>query len=92
MLCEHHSCIEDPGMKKNCNMHPIDRAMRIAVGVVFIFIGFFTRDLISDPLFGTLLGVFGVINVVSSIVGVCPVYLMAGISTIKKVSHPSHQH
>jgi len=79
-------------MNKNRNMHPIDRALRIAIGLSLIFIGFFTRDLISDPLFGTLLGIFGIINVVASIVGVCPVYLMAGISTLKRVNQHSHQH
>jgi hypothetical protein len=73
-------------MSKNCNMHPLDRIARIIVGGILIFIGFFTRDLISDPLFGTMLGVFGVVNVVSSIIGVCPIYLMAGISTLKKAT------
>jgi uncharacterized membrane protein YuzA (DUF378 family) len=79
-------------MNKNFNMHPIDRALRIVVGVFFILIGFFTRDLISDPLFGMMLGTFGLINVISSVVGVCPVYLMAGISTLKKASNHSPQH
>lgn len=71
-------------MVKICNMHPIDRVLRITIGVFLMFIGFFTRDLISDPLFGTLLGIFGLINLVSSLVGICPVYLMAGISTLRK--------
>jgi hypothetical protein len=78
-------------MKKNCNMHPVDRAVRITLGAILIFIGFFNRDLISDPLFGILVGIFGTINLVASVIGVCPVYLLAGISTLKKVTH-GHQH
>jgi hypothetical protein len=74
-------------MKINRNMHPIDQVLRIFLGIVLIYIGFFNGELISDALFSTLLGGFGVINLISGMMAVCPVYLMAGINTSRKVSH-----
>jgi hypothetical protein len=74
-------------MKIDRNMHPIDQILRILLGIALIYIGFFNGDMISDTLFRTLLGGFGVINLVSGLMAVCPVYLMAGISTSRKISH-----
>lgn len=79
-------------MNKNSNMSPFDRVLRTVVGVSLIYIAIFTPDFISDHLFGGLLGIFGIINVVSAVIGICPVYLAAGVSTFKKVSEQSHQH
>lgn len=76
-------------MKKCRNMNSIDQLLRIMVGMLLIFLGFFNRDIISDPLLGMLIGVFGIINFGSGIVGVCPLYFMAGISTLKKIT-PHH--
>ena len=74
-------------MKINRNMHPIDQAVRILFGIALIYIGFFNEELISDALFRVLLGGFGVVNLISGIVATCPVYLMAGINTARKISH-----
>ena len=74
-------------MKTVRNMHPIDQVFRVLLGMALIFIGFFNRDLVSEPLLGILLGGFGMINLISGISGVCPVYTLAGISTLKKASH-----
>ena len=65
------------------NMHRIDQFIRIILGALMIYFGFFDRSLISDELFGMLLGVLGVINLGSAVVGICPVYLIAGINTCK---------
>lgn len=76
-------------MVLNRNMHPIDRAMRVILGFVLIYLGFFNNEIISDPIFASITGVFGVMNFVFAIVGVCPVYILAGINTLKKIS-PTH--
>lgn len=68
------------------NMHPIDQVLRIFLGIALIYIGFFNRELVSDALLGNLLGGFGVVNVVSGLVGICPVYAVAGLSTLPKAS------
>ncbi len=74
-------------MKINRNMHPFDQVLRVLLGIVLIYIGFFNGELISDALFRALLGGFGLVNLVSGLLGICPVYLMAGINTLRKVSH-----
>jgi hypothetical protein len=73
-------------MMKNRNMHPIDQVLRVLLGITLIYIGFFNAELVTDPLLGILLGAFGVVNLLSGMVGFCPVYLVAGLSTLRKVS------
>ncbi|WP_455210446.1 YgaP-like transmembrane domain, partial [Kaarinaea lacus] len=48
-------------MRLNRNMHPIDQVLRVLLGIVLIYIGFFNREMISDALLGSLLGAFGVV-------------------------------
>ena len=69
------------------NMHPIDQVLRVILGVALIYIGIFNKDLVSDALLGYLLAGFGVVNVVSGLLAICPVYAVAGISTLRKVSN-----
>lgn len=63
------------------NMHPIDRAIRVVLGVTFIWIGFIDQGLISNSLISWAVGLFGMVNLVSASLAFCPVYLAVGIST-----------
>jgi len=63
------------------NMHNIDRALRLALGLILIWIGFIDQGLISNQLISIAIGLFGVVNVVSAGAAFCPVYFMAGFST-----------
>jgi len=71
-------------MKVVPNMNGIDRVIRLLLGIAMIYFGFFDRSLINDALYGMLLGLFGVLNVGSSLVRICPVYTLAGISSLKQ--------
>jgi len=68
-------------MKFQVNEGPIDRLIRILVGV-----GLFTiaaTDLATPPvLYGVLL--VGTIGLVTGITGFCPTYVLLGISTLPK--------
>lgn len=68
-------------MKLHRNMHPLDQLIRLIIGVVLVYIGFFNREVISDPILGALVGILGCLNLVSSFSAVCPLYLMANISS-----------
>jgi hypothetical protein len=70
-------------MKLDRNMHVVDQIIRLVLGVGLIYFGFFDHNVISDPFFGYIVGIFGVINLGSGLVAVCPVYSMAGIRTHK---------
>jgi cyanate permease len=74
-------------MLKHRNMHPIDQMVRILLGIALIYIGFFNREVVTDPLLGILLGGFGLINLVSGLIATCPIYAIAGISTLRKATH-----
>lgn len=63
------------------NLHAVDRTVRLAVGVVAIYLGFLDPSLIGNDLVATLLGVFGAINVFAFFTGYCPVYGITQFST-----------
>ena len=71
-------------MKFQVNEGPIDRVIRILVGV-----GLFTlaaAGLVTPPaLYGVLL--VGTIGLVTGITGFCPTYVLLGISTLPKSRH-----
>jgi len=67
-------------MKKN--MGTLDRVIRISL-VVLVAILYFT-NVISGTL-AVILGIAAVIFLLTSLVGVCPLYMPFGISTRKKL-------
>lgn len=71
----------DTTMKKYRNAGKLDRSLRVVMGAVLIYFGFIDASFISQSLLATLIGIFGVINILVAATGVCPVYTLAGIST-----------
>ena len=71
-------------MKKQPNMHPIDRFVRLVVGLICVYIGFIDMSLISSRPLAILVGVFGAVNIWAFITSRCPVYAAAGFSTADK--------
>ena len=69
-------------MKKNPNMHPIDRIVRLVIGIVCVYIGFIDLSLISSKPLAILVGIFGVVNLWAFATIRCPVYTITGFSTI----------
>lgn len=73
-------------MQLKCNMGKIDKAVRLVIGCVLIYLGFIDRTIIPDSMIAIIVGIIGVINIVVASVGVCPAYSMANISTAPKDS------
>ena len=61
-----------------------DQIIRIAISLVFIYIGFIDKELIYDPLSSDIVGVFGVIFLVVAVSRFCPLYVITGIDTHHK--------
>jgi hypothetical protein len=66
-------------MKKN--MGTIDKVVRLLVAVVFAVL-YFTH--VVSGTFGIVLLVLAGVFILTSLVGICPLYLLFGISTAKK--------
>ncbi len=74
------SQVREVGVKLNMSMW--DRIIRILITVVIVIL------LIADVLKGTLAVVLGIIAIVffaTSVIGFCPLYVLFGISTKKKI-------
>ena len=65
------------------NMGLYDQIFRTLMGLGLIYIGPFSDVLTSDTLSSVLLTVVGVMIIISSFIGWCPVYHMAGFNTNK---------
>jgi hypothetical protein len=65
------------------NMGIVDRIIRVALAAV-VAVLFFTGQL--SLIASIILGVLAAIFILTSIVGVCPLYLLFGISTKRKPS------
>lgn len=63
------------------NMHTIDRAVRVAISLLLLWIGFIDQGMISNQLISWAIGLFGVLNLVSASAAFCPIYFIAGFST-----------
>ena len=70
-------------MKLNRNMGFVDQVFRTIMGLVLIYIGPFSEVLTSDFISGLLLASVGVMVIVSSLIGFCPLYHVAGFNTYK---------
>jgi hypothetical protein len=62
------------------NMGAIDRVIRIILALVVVIL-YFTGEL--SGLAAIVLGIFAVVFLLTSLVGVCPLYTMLGIKTTK---------
>jgi len=67
------------------NMGLLDRGIRLIVGSLFIYFGFFDRSVITDPFSGALVGIVGIVMMVASMFAYCPAYVLIGLSTIRRV-------
>ncbi len=63
------------------NMHAVDRALRIVIGLACIYVGFVEGSLIPNAVISVIVGCFGIVNLVSATLGHCPVYRLGGIRT-----------
>lgn len=66
------------------NMHKLDCALRVILGGILVWIGFFDGNFITSTWVSTAVGLFGALNVVSAVTGYCPVYHLAGMSSKAK--------
>ena len=71
-------------MNIQMNMCKVDRGLRIVLSLALIYIGFIDYHLLSNMVINYLIGAFGLLNLISALVGFCPVYFMAHISTYRK--------
>ena len=65
-------------------MGKIDRIIRIILGIILIYIGIIDTVLITDSLYRLLVAGFGILNIIFSIVSICPVYMIVDISSVGK--------
>lgn len=61
-----------------------DRAVRVVVGLIAMIAAFMWLDALDGAILGIVVGVVGVVMILTGIVGFCPAYKLIGASTCKK--------
>lgn len=64
------------------NEHPVERALRVAVGVALLAIVFVGPQ--------TYWGLIGLVPLFTGLAGSCPLYTVLGISTCRRHDSPKH--
>lgn len=77
-------------MKIKVNMNMLDRSLRIVGSLFLIYLGFFNTGIIANGVINLLLGSFGVLNLASAVVGFCPIYYLANLSTCRNCTPDQH--
>jgi Inner membrane protein YgaP-like, transmembrane domain len=70
-------------MKIKKNLGVLDRILRTGIISAIIYFGFFDNPLVADPLAGTILGLFGVANLIVALAGNCPMYSLVNFNTCR---------
>lgn len=71
-------------MKIKMNMCRMDRSLRVIFSLILMYIGFIETQIINNTLINALTGGFGILNLISALLGFCPIYFLAQISTLRK--------
>ncbi len=66
------------------NMGRIDQVLRLGISIVLIYVGFVDQELINDHLTSMIAGIIGIVNLLSALIGICPLYSITGINTCHK--------
>ena len=61
-----------------------DRALRVVLGLVMIYLGWFVLD---DGLAAAVFKIFGFVPLITGAIGWCPFYTLFGLAT-KKIRRP----
>ncbi len=65
-------------------MGRIDQVLRLGISIVLIYVGFVDQELINDHLTSMIAGIIGIVNLLSALIGICPLYSITGINTCHK--------
>jgi hypothetical protein len=68
------------------NEGPVDRAIRIVVGIVLLPAGLFLLDGLQGSVVGLVVAAFGLVGLVTGATGRCPLYVLFGFTTVKRSS------
>lgn len=71
-------------MSAKINVGLIDRILRLGISVVLFYLALFFPATSQDAMTSYILIAAGVINTVVALIGICPVYMLIGVSTAAK--------
>jgi hypothetical protein len=63
------------------NVSSLDRIIRLALGVLFLLLAFFVQ---AEQWARILLGLIGIVGIVTGLMRHCTVYSLFGLSTVEK--------
>lgn len=68
------------------NEGPLDRAIRLAAGIVLVPVGLFALGGVAGGIAGLIVAGVGVLPLVTGATGFCPLYVPFGVSTVRRAA------
>lgn len=62
----------------------LDRIVRVALGLMLLLTGLLLFGVLQGNIYGMVVAGFGVWVLITGLIGVCPLYIPLGISTLEK--------
>jgi len=72
-------------IKKNVGL--ADRILRFGAGLMMIYFGFINTTIIADQVAALLLGILGIIFLLTAVFSICPFYNLIGLNTCSDHKH-----
>jgi len=72
-------------IKKNVGL--ADRILRFGAGLMMIYFGFINTTIIADQVAALLLGILGIIFLLTAVFSSCPFYNLIGLNTCSDHKH-----
>lgn len=66
------------------NLSTTDRVIRLIIGMACLVFVVFYRDLLGEIILVWIIGIYGVLNLLSAFISWCPMYQLANINTRNK--------
>ena len=72
-------------IKKNVGL--ADRILRFGAALMMIYFGFIDTTVIADEIAALLLGILGIIFLLTAVFSMCPIYNLIGLNTCSDCKH-----
>jgi len=67
----------------NLNVGTVDRVIRVTIGIICAYLALAPTAALTNDVLRIFLGLFGAMNLITGLLGWCPMYAMANMSTRK---------
>lgn len=66
------------------NVGTVDRVVRVIIGIICAYLALVPTPVLANEVLRVFIGLFGAVNLITGLLGWCPMYAIANMSTRKE--------